>query len=76
MQLNIEERKDILNARVLAFLGDSITTDHISPAGAIQVDSPAGLYLQSKGVLPQDFNSYGSRRGNHGRAQRLANRRR
>ena len=65
MQLNIETRKDIQNARVLAFLGDSITTDHISPAGAIKVDSPAGLYLQSKGVLPQDFNSYGSRRGNH-----------
>jgi aconitate hydratase len=65
MQLNIEERKDIHDARVLVFLGDSITTDHISPAGAIKVDSPAGLYLQSKGVLPQDFNSYGSRRGNH-----------
>ncbi len=65
MQLSIEAKKDIQNARVLAFLGDSITTDHISPAGAIKIDSPAGLYLQSKGVLPQDFNSYGSRRGNH-----------
>ncbi|MCA9413003.1 MAG: aconitate hydratase, partial [Candidatus Omnitrophica bacterium] len=57
--------KDISGARVLAVLGDSITTDHISPAGAIKPDSPAGKYLQSKGVEPKDFNSYGSRRGNH-----------
>ncbi len=55
---------DILNARVLAYLGDSITTDHISPAGAIPVQSPAGRYLIQKGVGVQDFNSYGSRRGN------------
>ena len=55
----------ISGARVLAVLGDSITTDHISPAGSIQKDSPAGRYLSAHGVLPQDFNSYGSRRGNH-----------
>ena len=54
----------IEGARVLAALGDSVTTDHISPAGAIALDSPAGKYLQEKGVLPKDFNSYGSRRGN------------
>ncbi|BCR06769.1 aconitate hydratase A [Desulfuromonas versatilis] len=52
-------------ARVLALLGDSITTDHISPAGSIRPDSPAGKYLQEKGIGPADFNSYGSRRGNH-----------
>ena len=51
--------------RVLAYLGDTVTTDHISPAGAIAIDSPAGKYLQQKGVSPRDFNSYGSRRGNH-----------
>jgi aconitate hydratase len=56
---------DIKNARVLALLGDSITTDHISPAGSIKVDSPAGEYLIAHGVMPADFNSYGSRRGNH-----------
>ena len=56
---------DIRNARVLAVLGDSVTTDHISPAGAIKKDSPAGKYLQEHGVKPADFNSYGSRRGNH-----------
>jgi aconitate hydratase len=56
---------DIKNARVLAVLGDSVTTDHISPAGAIKKDSPAGKYLQEHGVKPADFNSYGSRRGNH-----------
>ncbi|MBV2207831.1 MAG: aconitate hydratase AcnA [Pseudomonas sp.] len=56
---------DIENARVLAVFGDSITTDHISPAGNIKASSPAGLYLQSLGVQPEDFNSYGSRRGNH-----------
>jgi aconitate hydratase len=55
----------IQGARVLALLGDSITTDHISPAGAIKVDSPAGRYLTEHGVAPKDFNSYGSRRGNH-----------
>jgi aconitate hydratase A / 2-methylisocitrate dehydratase len=56
---------DIRGARALALLGDSVTTDHISPAGAIKRDSPAGLYLQSLGVTPREFNSYGSRRGNH-----------
>ena len=56
---------EIAGARVLAVLGDSVTTDHISPAGAIKPDSPAGLYLQSLGVKPADFNSYGARRGNH-----------
>ncbi len=56
---------DIAGARVLALLGDSITTDHISPAGAIKPDSPAGRYLISLGVQPKDFNSYGARRGNH-----------
>jgi aconitate hydratase len=55
----------IKNARILLLLGDSITTDHISPAGSIKADSPAGMYLQSKGVAPKDFNSYGARRGNH-----------
>src|SRR2546429_7804075 len=57
--------EDIHRARVLAVLGDSVTTDHISPAGAIKKDSPAGKYLQEHGVKPADFNSYGSRRGNH-----------
>ena len=56
---------DIHGARVLAMLGDSVTTDHISPAGSIKVDSPAGRYLQENGVAARDFNSYGSRRGNH-----------
>ena len=56
---------DIHGARVLALLGDSVTTDHISPAGAIKDDSPAGEYLQSHGVQRRDFNTYGSRRGNH-----------
>ena len=56
---------DIEGAHCLALLGDSITTDHISPAGAIKADSPAGLYLQERGVAPADFNTYGSRRGNH-----------
>ena len=56
---------DIRDAWVLAFLGDSVTTDHISPAGSIPADSPAGRYLISKGVPPSDFNSYGARRGNH-----------
>jgi aconitate hydratase len=56
---------DISDARVLAILGDSVTTDHISPAGNIKADSPAGKYLESHGVARNDFNSYGSRRGNH-----------
>ena len=57
--------KSIENASVLAVFGDSISTDHISPAGAIGTDSPAGKYLIEHGVNPQDFNTYGSRRGNH-----------
>lgn len=57
--------QDIRGARVLALLGDSVTTDHISPAGAIKADSPAGRYLAEHGVASKDFNSYGSRRGNH-----------
>ena len=57
--------KDVHGARVLVKLGDSVTTDHISPAGAIKADSPAGAYLSAKGVSRVDFNSYGSRRGNH-----------
>src|SRR5436190_1884809 len=57
--------RDIAGARVLALLGDSITTDHISPAGSIKRDSPAGKYLMEHGVEPHDFNSYGARRGNH-----------
>jgi len=60
-----EAAKDIVGARVLALLGDSVTTDHISPAGNIALDSPAARYLQDSGVSPRDFNSYGSRRGNH-----------
>src|SRR5687767_11588620 len=56
---------DVIGARPLAIFGDSVTTDHISPAGAIKPHSPAGLYLQSKGVAVADFNSYGARRGNH-----------
>jgi len=56
--------EDIVGARALAIFGDSVTTDHISPAGAIKPDSPAGRYLQERGVQPKDFNSYGSRRGN------------
>lgn len=57
--------KDLVDARALAVLGDSITTDHISPAGSIKANSPAGKYLISHGVDPKDFNSYGARRGNH-----------
>ncbi len=57
--------EDLKSARVLCLVGDSITTDHISPAGAIKADSPAGEYLIENGVAPKDFNSYGSRRGNH-----------
>ncbi|MGB1086919.1 MAG: aconitate hydratase, partial [Alphaproteobacteria bacterium] len=57
--------KDVEDARILALLGDSITTDHVSPAGSIKEDSPAGRYLKAHKVKPLDFNSYGSRRGNH-----------
>ncbi|HYW03046.1 MAG TPA: aconitate hydratase AcnA [Gammaproteobacteria bacterium] len=65
MTMSPEPIRDIEGARCLALLGDSITTDHISPAGAIKPDSPAGRYLQERGIQPKDFNSYGSRRGNH-----------
>jgi aconitate hydratase len=65
MTLDPEPVTDITDARCLAWLGDSVTTDHISPAGAIKADSPAGLYLTEQGVKPDEFNSYGSRRGNH-----------
>jgi aconitate hydratase len=65
MRPDPEPLHDIMGARVLALLGDSITTDHISPAGAIKKDSPAGKYLSGHGVEQRDFNSYGSRRGNH-----------
>ena len=61
----VEEISEVVGARPLAIFGDSVTTDHISPAGAIKPHSPAGLYLQSKGVSVADFNSYGARRGNH-----------
>ncbi|KAA2254103.1 aconitate hydratase AcnA [Solihabitans fulvus] len=65
MEMEPKPVTDIANARVLALLGDSVTTDHISPAGAIKQDSPAGKYLTEHGVERRDFNSYGSRRGNH-----------
>ncbi|HTL46824.1 MAG TPA: aconitate hydratase AcnA [Verrucomicrobiae bacterium] len=65
MPVKPEALKDIKEARCLALLGDSVTTDHISPAGNISKKSPAAQYLMGKGVKPQDFNSYGSRRGNH-----------
>ena len=65
MTMEAAPPKDIVGGRVLAILGDSVTTDHISPAGSIKADSPAGKYLIDKGVKPADFNSYGARRGNH-----------
>jgi aconitate hydratase len=65
MKLTPDPVTDIHGARVLALLGDSVTTDHISPASSIKVDSPAGKYLTALGVARADFNSYGSRRGNH-----------
>ena len=65
MDVKPSPAQEIKKARVLAVLGDSVTTDHISPAGSIKKDSPAGRYLQEHGVKPADFNSYGSRRGNH-----------
>jgi aconitate hydratase len=61
----VDDWHDVHDARPLAVFGDSVTTDHISPAGAIKPNSPAGLYLQAKGIKVEDFNSYGSRRGNH-----------
>ena len=65
MTMEVADPEDIVGARALAVFGDSITTDHISPAGAIKTDSPAGEYLQEHQVARADFNSYGSRRGNH-----------
>jgi len=65
MTMTAPPAQEIRGARVLALLGDSVTTDHISPAGSIKADSPAGQYLIEKGVGPADFNSYGARRGNH-----------
>ncbi len=65
MSLELDAPEDVRDARCLALLGDSVTTDHISPAGAIKTDSPAGAYLIGKGVEPREFNSYGARRGNH-----------
>ncbi|MCF8003795.1 MAG: aconitate hydratase AcnA, partial [Chromatiaceae bacterium] len=65
IQMEPEPVQPIRDARCLAVLGDSVTTDHISPAGSIKADSPAGHYLVEQGVAPGDFNSYGSRRGNH-----------
>ena len=62
---DLDQSAEVEDARILALLGDSVTTDHISPAGAIQPDSPAGHYLQQHGVTVDNFNSYGSRRGNH-----------
>ncbi len=65
MPLKPSAISDLHGLRVLAMLGDSVTTDHISPAGSIQADSPAGKYLIERGIQPKDFNSYGARRGNH-----------
>ncbi|MFT6099794.1 MAG: aconitate hydratase [Arenicella sp.] len=65
MSTDVPELEDIKDARCLVKLGDTVTTDHISPAGSIQADSPAGRYLQQQGVEIASFNSYGSRRGNH-----------
>jgi len=65
MGLELEAREGVENARVIGYFGDFITTDHISPAGSIAPGSPAALYLENKGVSPVDFNTYGSRRGNH-----------
>src|SRR5258708_624819 len=64
LTLDVRPPEDIKDARILALLGDSVTTDHISPAGDIAENSPAGQYLKSKGIARKDFNSYGSRRGN------------
>lgn len=65
MTMNLDDTSDVKDATILAMLGDSVTTDHISPAGNIKSDSPAGTFLSNKGVERRDFNSYGSRRGNH-----------
>jgi aconitate hydratase len=65
LKMDVDEPEDIKSAKVLAVLGNSVTTDHISPAGAIPEDRPAGQYLLSKGVSKSEFNIFGSRRGNH-----------
>jgi aconitate hydratase len=65
MSLEVPEPKNIVGARVLAYLGNSVTTDHISPAGAIPKNEPAGQYLQDRGIEPWDFNTFGARRGSH-----------
>ncbi len=65
MEMKPKPIEDIVNARILALFGDKITTDHISPAGSIRASSPAGAWLQERQVAPQDFNQYGTRRGNH-----------
>ncbi|GGE44937.1 aconitate hydratase [Marinicauda pacifica] len=65
MSTDVTPPKDVKDARILGLFADSITTDHISPAGSIKADSPAGEYLQAHGVEPREFNSYGARRGNH-----------
>lgn len=64
MTKELPSKKPIFNARTLVYLGDSVTTDHISPAGSIGRNSPAARYLVKKGLTPREFNSYGSRRGN------------
>src|SRR5690606_11908759 len=65
ISMELDKINDIAGAYMLAMLGDSVTTDHISPAGAIKANSPAGKYLEERQVPVRDFNSYGSRRGNH-----------
>jgi aconitate hydratase len=65
MTRDVPALSDVRAAHALALLGDSVTTDHISPAGAIPADGPAGRYLIERGVAPEDFNSFGARRGNH-----------
>ena len=65
LEINRSQQESVQGARVLVLVGDSVTTDHISPAGSIKEDSPAGSYLKSLGIPPSEFNSYGSRRGNH-----------
>jgi aconitate hydratase len=65
MEMEPKAVTDIVEARILGVFGDSITTDHISPAGSIKASSPAGVYLRDHQVRPKDFNQYGTRRGNH-----------
>ena len=71
MKIEPEKISDIKGARILAILGDSITTDHISPAGSIKADSPAGKYLIAKGVTVKDFNSYGVKKSLRSAARRF-----